>query len=55
MPVMLAQRLRTSNNSELIRLAQGGQIQGKITKEQIKGVLAAIARQTTRETKIVRK
>ncbi|HIK00952.1 TPA: DNA-binding protein [archaeon] len=41
--------------SELIRLAQSGQIKGKITKEQIRGVLAAVARQTTREFKIKRK
>ena len=40
---------------ELIRLAQGGKIQGKITREQIRAVLATIAKQTTRETKITRK
>ena len=41
--------------SELIRLAQRGQIKGKINREQIRGVLAAIDRQTRREFKIKRK
>ena len=40
---------------ELIRLAQGGQIKGKITREQIRAVLATIAKQTTRDITIKRK
>lgn len=40
---------------QLIRLAQSGKIQGKITKEQIRGVLDAVYKQTHREPKITRK
>ncbi len=40
---------------ELIRLAQKGQIKGKITREQIRAVLATIAKQTTRDITIKRK
>ncbi len=41
--------------TELIRLSQSGKISGKITKEQIKGILSAIYSQTHRDIKIKRK
>jgi len=40
---------------QLIRLAQGGKIQGKISKDQIRAVLDAVYKQTHREPKITRK
>ncbi len=40
---------------QLIRLAQGGKIKGKISKGQIRAVLDAVYQQTHRETKITRK
>ncbi|HIJ98199.1 TPA: hypothetical protein H1009_03870 [archaeon] len=40
---------------QLIRLAQGGKIKGKISKDQIRAVLDAVYKQTHREPKITRK